>query len=984
MIESNGGSSTYLTRTTGLIASTGAMTILGAFRRTADRNADSVVLELQSAGGGTVHTVATSGNGDRLRLYANWASQLAETSFDFTNGQIVFVALRGNGTTLSLSISTNLGGSWATVSVTQSVFTPAAMFVLNNDRGEPFHGGVCYLSEFDRYMSDSELSAQAASASIVVATGLRSFKKGIEATLGDALTGTNGTAFTSSGTLSVNTDAPSFPSSGPDPDPAIGWYALIDATDPASMYQNINLTGQPVVDGNRVGAVLDISGNGNHWRAWDGDSTRPEYKSADGGYIEITDNYHRGMAIDGTNRLVDGRKAFWVVMLIKRGGPINSHAVLMDKDYSENAPLGDEFAAALVPEGLFCRKLIDDVEIGPTVNADAINESNWGVVSFGYDGTNLTARVNLETKGSVADTRPMANDDGYMALRIGGNGPSIVHYKAVGFLDYYPSPQQEEAAITALMAGVIDPGPSPGAGLITIAPGGIIEYHGDSTIRGHNSIDGNRVATPAPERFSAALGGIYTVRNKGYGLASTVSLLAGSSDQIAWEDYVPASDADVFIINHGINDNYGGTSTVEQYGLNLAEIVSIVRDAGKQIIFETSNPVNSAPQINYVNKMREVAAALGVPLIDQHAYLMSVLNGAPVFDICPDGTHPSQATYLLKGDYAAGVFQSFLTEGPGPDPNDDVHVQVGGELDLMPAFITVTATAEAGAVTIAGQFEASYGVAVTITVVIRDSDGELVVSSPAEVDQNAHTFNFGYAIEEDGDYTATVTLASNLGNDVSTKQFTVTLPSEEPGEPDPEDPLKVVPTQTNVTVGEMLGGSPWRVAQVVDLDGRGREGLALSVDEPDRLELQSGTTDANGRLFFRGLAPGVANITIANPGGNPATLNVQVVVAAAPEPEPEPGVSALKLVNPISGMSILDGPHRITVVDQDDNPLPEDRDNALVITISKPGYVRSGKRAYGGVITLAPEAVGTSTVQLSYDDPTYGKVTLQFSVSVLP
>lgn len=142
MIESNGGSSSYLTRTSGLIASTGAMTILGAFRRTADRNADSVVLELQSAGGGTVHTVATSGNGDRLRLYANWASQLAESTFDFTDAQIVMIALRGNGTTLSLSVSTNLGGSWSTVSVTQTVFTPAAMFVLNNDRGEPFHGGV--------------------------------------------------------------------------------------------------------------------------------------------------------------------------------------------------------------------------------------------------------------------------------------------------------------------------------------------------------------------------------------------------------------------------------------------------------------------------------------------------------------------------------------------------------------------------------------------------------------------------------------------------------------------------------------------------------------------------------------------------------------------------------------------------------------------------------------------------------------------------
>lgn len=228
------------------------------------------------------------------------------------------------------------------------------------------------------------------------------------------------------------------------------WYALIDATNPASMYQNSDLTGQPVINGNRVGAVLDTSGNGNHWREWDDDSTRPEYVSSGGGFIEITDNYHRGMAIDGTNRLVDVRKPFWVAMAIKRGGPINSHAVLMDKDYSENAPLGDQLAAALVAEGLFCQKLIDDTSIGPTVNADAITTSAWGVVSFGYDGTNLTARVNLETKGSVADTRPLPDEDGYMVLRLGGNTPSIVHYKAVGFLDYYPGSAEEVAAIEAV------------------------------------------------------------------------------------------------------------------------------------------------------------------------------------------------------------------------------------------------------------------------------------------------------------------------------------------------------------------------------------------------------------------------------------------------------------------------------------------------------------------------------------------------------
>ena len=252
----------------------------------------------------------------------------------------------------------------------------------------------------------------------------------------------------------------------PGPDPAeLDWYSLVDATNASAMYHNANLTGQPVVNGNRVGAVLDTSGKGNHWREWDGDSTRPEYVSSGGGYIEISDNYHRGMAIDGTNRLVDVRKPWWIAMAIKLGGPINTHAVLLDKDYVSGGPGGAQLAVGIeFPQGLFCEKLIDNSSVGPTVNSSSITTSTWGIASFGYDGTNLTARVNFETKGVVSDTRSLPDEDGAMVLRIGGNTPSIVHYKAVGFLDYYPGAAEEDEAIEAVasIAGLTDLGPDPG------------------------------------------------------------------------------------------------------------------------------------------------------------------------------------------------------------------------------------------------------------------------------------------------------------------------------------------------------------------------------------------------------------------------------------------------------------------------------------------------------------------------------------------
>lgn len=209
------------------------------------------------------------------------------------------------------------------------------------------------------------------------------------------------------------------------------------------------------------------------------------------------------------------------------------------------------------------------------------------------------------------------------------------------------------------------PAPTPGSGIITINPGDIIEYHGDSTIWGHNSIDGNRVTTTAPMQFSTALGGVYDVRNEGVGSTSTSDLLAGDGVHAPWATYVNTSSAKVFIVNHGINDNYGGTTTPQQYKDNLITIVNLARGAGKQIILETPNPINSYPMGAYYDAMRAVATELNVPLIDQHQYLMTYLNGQPIQDICPDGTHPSQATYILKGNYAAGVFQSFLSEDPG-------------------------------------------------------------------------------------------------------------------------------------------------------------------------------------------------------------------------------------------------------------------------------------------------------------------------------
>jgi hypothetical protein len=56
-----------------------------------------------------------------------------------------------------------------------------------------------------------------------------------------------------------------------------------------------------------------------------------------------------------------------------------------------------------------------------------------------------------------------------------------------------------------------------------------------------------------------------------------------------------------------------------------------------------------------VNAMKEVAAQEQVLVIDQYKYLTNSLHGQSTCTICPDGLHPTDAVYSMKGS-TQGVF----------------------------------------------------------------------------------------------------------------------------------------------------------------------------------------------------------------------------------------------------------------------------------------------------------------------------------------
>ncbi|WP_245549173.1 SGNH/GDSL hydrolase family protein [Noviherbaspirillum massiliense] len=188
----------------------------------------------------------------------------------------------------------------------------------------------------------------------------------------------------------------------------------------------------------------------------------------------------------------------------------------------------------------------------------------------------------------------------------------------------------------------------------------VIEYYGDSTIWGYESFTGNRVATPAPDAFAQALPSNQQVRNLGVSGQTACQLLNADG---GWDAKMSASQATVVILNHGIND-FGSEvgEDIPTYKNCLRTLASIAKTKGKRVIFETPNPVDRDGLQNYVAAMKEVAAesSPALSVIDQFSRLNQfLLDGSRnIRDMCPDGTHPSQAVYVEKGQYAAQVYKT--------------------------------------------------------------------------------------------------------------------------------------------------------------------------------------------------------------------------------------------------------------------------------------------------------------------------------------
>jgi lysophospholipase L1-like esterase len=169
-----------------------------------------------------------------------------------------------------------------------------------------------------------------------------------------------------------------------------------------------------------------------------------------------------------------------------------------------------------------------------------------------------------------------------------------------------------------------------------------VQLFGDSTMVGYTA-ETDAAAQHAPvvmlqqildARFGAGAT-LVTVRAMG---GTTSGELLNGTDTVnqAWPKSV---DADIVVINHGINDltHVGNVAT---YRANLQALAA--NTAGAKLVLETPNVVAEHDLSPYAQAMRDVAKAAGAPVADTFAFTSALPDWHARLS---DWAHPRDAFY---------------------------------------------------------------------------------------------------------------------------------------------------------------------------------------------------------------------------------------------------------------------------------------------------------------------------------------------------
>jgi len=196
----------------------------------------------------------------------------------------------------------------------------------------------------------------------------------------------------------------------------------------------------------------------------------------------------------------------------------------------------------------------------------------------------------------------------------------------------------------------------------------VVRQYGDSTTVGLTYQNGAYVtAKPtAAERLYADLqaqfGGSVTVDVQGVSSTCAVNLLNGDGVHAPFAQEIQTTSAQIASFNFGINDSYYCGETADSFATHLGQLVDLARAAGKTVVLEEPNPVNTSKIPNlaaFSAIVGQVAAAKNVPLVQQYAYIQSLSVWEQML---PDGIHPDSALYAIKGAREAQVIAPIVSQ----------------------------------------------------------------------------------------------------------------------------------------------------------------------------------------------------------------------------------------------------------------------------------------------------------------------------------
>jgi lysophospholipase L1-like esterase len=150
-----------------------------------------------------------------------------------------------------------------------------------------------------------------------------------------------------------------------------------------------------------------------------------------------------------------------------------------------------------------------------------------------------------------------------------------------------------------------------------------------------------------------------TVISKGVSGTTYRDLIAGANGQTKFADAMSTSNADIVMVNFGINDAFQGISSIEWY---LGEVKRITTFYNKTLIIQTSNPINNSyfqANSDMANRIRVWAQANGVWLSDNYNNVLNYPNWQTL--LCPDNVHPNSTGYEFKGYKTFQVVDPLVT-----------------------------------------------------------------------------------------------------------------------------------------------------------------------------------------------------------------------------------------------------------------------------------------------------------------------------------